>query len=29
LEGDRSLPITSVKRTATVVYLDPLAAPRG
>ena len=29
LGGDRSLPITSVKRTATVVYLDPLAAPRG
>jgi 6-phosphogluconolactonase/glucosamine-6-phosphate isomerase/deaminase len=28
LEGDRSLPITTVRRTATTVYLDPGAAPR-
>ena len=27
LEGDRSLPIATVKRTATAVYLDPSAAP--
>lgn len=29
LEGDRSLPIATVRRTATTVYLDPFAAPRG
>jgi 6-phosphogluconolactonase/glucosamine-6-phosphate isomerase/deaminase len=29
LEGDRSLPIATVKRTATTVYLDSTAAPRG
>jgi 6-phosphogluconolactonase/glucosamine-6-phosphate isomerase/deaminase len=29
LDGDRSLPIATVKRTATAVYLDSPAAPRG
>jgi 6-phosphogluconolactonase/glucosamine-6-phosphate isomerase/deaminase len=28
LGGDRSLPITTVRRTATTVVLDPAAAPR-
>ena len=28
LHGDRSLPIATVKRTATTVYLDPAAAPQ-
>jgi 6-phosphogluconolactonase/glucosamine-6-phosphate isomerase/deaminase len=28
LLGDRSLPITAVRRSKTVVFLDPLAAPR-
>jgi 6-phosphogluconolactonase/glucosamine-6-phosphate isomerase/deaminase len=28
IEGDRSLPIAHVRRTATTVYLDPEAAPR-
>ena len=27
LGGDRSLPITTVRRTATTVVLDPAAAP--
>jgi 6-phosphogluconolactonase/glucosamine-6-phosphate isomerase/deaminase len=28
IDGDRSLPIATVRRTATTVYLDPAAAPR-